>query len=304
MNSYTTLNDVLYCTTHFKQLFAMKGNYDEGFGREKYKGKWSKTSTNSHPNEPKAPPTLNGHTNLTNGTNGSAVEVQSPQQSPSSPPGDDWLKSEVEDSSIETSATLDDTTGSTVYDAKYDTAADHLSISENICDDDQTKLCDSKLAELSIESDSKLDDAPDSPTVTYVDEKEAEGSSSESDKQEEEEEANIVKPPIISCVKVATSIHGYNDDIYETSTSNVERDQQDDLLYENVTFLKKTNGLKVEQAADMHTKHVDMERSFASDDSLENYLQDSEEIEGFDVDAYLREGVAKKDDCENELVSH
>lgn len=30
----------MYCTTHFKQLFARKGNYDEGFGREQYKKKW------------------------------------------------------------------------------------------------------------------------------------------------------------------------------------------------------------------------------------------------------------------------
>ena len=27
---------------HFKQLFKMKGNYDEGFGREQHKAKWVK----------------------------------------------------------------------------------------------------------------------------------------------------------------------------------------------------------------------------------------------------------------------
>ena len=27
---------------HFKQLFKMKGNYDEGFGREQHKAKWAK----------------------------------------------------------------------------------------------------------------------------------------------------------------------------------------------------------------------------------------------------------------------
>lgn len=31
---------VIYCITHFKQLFARKGNYDEGFGRSQYKKKW------------------------------------------------------------------------------------------------------------------------------------------------------------------------------------------------------------------------------------------------------------------------
>ncbi|XP_035828717.1 uncharacterized protein LOC101856472 isoform X4 [Aplysia californica] len=38
-------NDVIFCTTHYKQLFATKGNYDEGFGRMQHKKRW-----NSHPN--------------------------------------------------------------------------------------------------------------------------------------------------------------------------------------------------------------------------------------------------------------
>jgi len=32
---------VIYCVNHFKQLFARKGNYDEGFGRQQYKKKWA-----------------------------------------------------------------------------------------------------------------------------------------------------------------------------------------------------------------------------------------------------------------------
>ncbi|XP_071121670.1 muscle M-line assembly protein unc-89-like isoform X8 [Mytilus edulis] len=31
---------IIFCTNHFKQLFARKGNYDEGFGRQQYKKKW------------------------------------------------------------------------------------------------------------------------------------------------------------------------------------------------------------------------------------------------------------------------
>ncbi|XP_033753537.1 titin-like isoform X4 [Pecten maximus] len=31
---------VIFCTPHFKQLFARRGNYDEGFGRKQYKKKW------------------------------------------------------------------------------------------------------------------------------------------------------------------------------------------------------------------------------------------------------------------------
>ncbi|XP_021377861.1 titin-like isoform X3 [Mizuhopecten yessoensis] len=32
---------VIFCTPHFKQLFARRGNYDEGFGRKQYKKKWA-----------------------------------------------------------------------------------------------------------------------------------------------------------------------------------------------------------------------------------------------------------------------
>ncbi|GAB1609709.1 uncharacterized protein LOC115217577 isoform X1 [Argonauta hians] len=31
---------IMYCTPHFKQLFAQKGNYDEGFGRQQHKKRW------------------------------------------------------------------------------------------------------------------------------------------------------------------------------------------------------------------------------------------------------------------------
>lgn len=36
---------VMYCTNHFTQLFRRKGNYDEGFGRQPHKKKWSADST-------------------------------------------------------------------------------------------------------------------------------------------------------------------------------------------------------------------------------------------------------------------
>jgi hypothetical protein len=38
--NYASLQGKYYCKPHFKQLFALKGNYDEGFGRETYKEKW------------------------------------------------------------------------------------------------------------------------------------------------------------------------------------------------------------------------------------------------------------------------
>ena len=40
--TYASLAGVIYCKTHFKQLFKTKGNYDEGFGREQHKKKWLK----------------------------------------------------------------------------------------------------------------------------------------------------------------------------------------------------------------------------------------------------------------------
>lgn len=41
VGSYAALEGTIYCKTHFKQLFKVKGNYDEGFGRQQHKAKWS-----------------------------------------------------------------------------------------------------------------------------------------------------------------------------------------------------------------------------------------------------------------------
>ncbi len=40
MGNFAALEGVYYCKTHFSQLFAEKGNYDEGFGRVQHKKKW------------------------------------------------------------------------------------------------------------------------------------------------------------------------------------------------------------------------------------------------------------------------
>jgi len=44
--TYAALQGKIYCKVHFKQLFKMKGNYDEGFGREQHKTKWAKKDDN------------------------------------------------------------------------------------------------------------------------------------------------------------------------------------------------------------------------------------------------------------------
>ncbi|KCV68031.1 hypothetical protein H696_05499 [Fonticula alba] len=41
MGNFSALAGAFYCTPHFKQLFRLKGNYDEGFGRTQHKHKWT-----------------------------------------------------------------------------------------------------------------------------------------------------------------------------------------------------------------------------------------------------------------------
>lgn len=40
LGKYAALDGVFYCKPHFKQLFALKGNYNEGFGSRQHKEKW------------------------------------------------------------------------------------------------------------------------------------------------------------------------------------------------------------------------------------------------------------------------
>jgi hypothetical protein len=44
MDTFTLNNGKLYCIPHFKQLFITRGNYDEGFGVDPHKNKWSSSS--------------------------------------------------------------------------------------------------------------------------------------------------------------------------------------------------------------------------------------------------------------------
>mmetsp|Transcript_31089 Transcript_31089/g.50302 ORF Transcript_31089/g.50302 Transcript_31089/m.50302 type:complete len:90 (+) Transcript_31089:1-270(+) len=48
LGSYAALSGKYYCKPHFKQLFALKGNYSEGFGEEKHTAKWKKDSGEAH----------------------------------------------------------------------------------------------------------------------------------------------------------------------------------------------------------------------------------------------------------------
>lgn len=47
LGNYAGLGGQFFCKPHFKQLFATKGNYDEGFGRQQHKTQWSAASEES-----------------------------------------------------------------------------------------------------------------------------------------------------------------------------------------------------------------------------------------------------------------
>ena len=47
LGNYAALSGKYYCKPHFKQLFALKGNYSEGFGEEKHSSKWAADPTGS-----------------------------------------------------------------------------------------------------------------------------------------------------------------------------------------------------------------------------------------------------------------
>jgi hypothetical protein len=40
LGTYASLEGKLYCKPHFKQLFKLKGNYNEGFGKKKITTQW------------------------------------------------------------------------------------------------------------------------------------------------------------------------------------------------------------------------------------------------------------------------
>ncbi|XP_076631542.1 uncharacterized protein LOC143346861 isoform X13 [Colletes latitarsis] len=58
MDTFTLNNGKLYCIPHFKQLFITRGNYDEGFGVDPHKNKW--TTTTSNPTSPSPIAVSNG----------------------------------------------------------------------------------------------------------------------------------------------------------------------------------------------------------------------------------------------------
>jgi len=52
--TYTAIENSFYCKPHYQQLFAAKGNYSEGFGKEKPTAAWAPQTTNYEGNKLKA----------------------------------------------------------------------------------------------------------------------------------------------------------------------------------------------------------------------------------------------------------
>ena len=51
LGNYAALQGQIYCKPHFKQLFKVKGNYDEGFGRQQHKKNWDEKAKSGESGE-------------------------------------------------------------------------------------------------------------------------------------------------------------------------------------------------------------------------------------------------------------
>lgn len=49
LGNYASMQGIFYCKPHFKQLFATKGNYDEGFGKDKHTKNWTPQAVSATP---------------------------------------------------------------------------------------------------------------------------------------------------------------------------------------------------------------------------------------------------------------
>lgn len=55
LGNYAALQGQIYCKPHFKQLFKVKGNYDEGFGRQQHKKNWEEKAKTQDTSEDQKP---------------------------------------------------------------------------------------------------------------------------------------------------------------------------------------------------------------------------------------------------------
>jgi len=64
LGNFAAMGGQFYCKPHFKQLFKLKGNYDEGFGKTKHSMRWVRPADGSSPlGSPMADPRRTAYTN-------------------------------------------------------------------------------------------------------------------------------------------------------------------------------------------------------------------------------------------------
>lgn len=73
LGNYAALQGKIYCKPHLKQLFKLKGNYDEGFGRPQRKADWVKTDESQESSNPSAAESDGNVIDETNAINGDVV---------------------------------------------------------------------------------------------------------------------------------------------------------------------------------------------------------------------------------------
>lgn len=89
LGNYASLKGKYYCKPHFKQLFRLRGNYDEGFGGEQHKNKWvtGERGTGPTTSAPTPTPTPTPTTSTPAAASTSAPEVVSSEPVPVRPAG-------------------------------------------------------------------------------------------------------------------------------------------------------------------------------------------------------------------------
>eukprot|EP01113_Clastostelium_recurvatum_P011718 TRINITY_DN159_c0_g1_i5.p1 TRINITY_DN159_c0_g1~~TRINITY_DN159_c0_g1_i5.p1 ORF type:complete len:445 (-),score=132.05 TRINITY_DN159_c0_g1_i5:88-1317(-) len=82
LGNYASMGGVYYCKPHFKQLFATKGNYDEGFGKEQHKTKWAPSAAPAAPSAGSFVPVESTYTSSSSSTSSTSPSVEKEVKSP------------------------------------------------------------------------------------------------------------------------------------------------------------------------------------------------------------------------------
>jgi len=169
LGNYAALDGKYYCKPHYKQLFTLKGNYNEGFGTEKHSANWNRKDDDKKPEEKKeekkedSPVKSSDKKEDSNDKKDkkdliSSYEKKSSTTSPirSSDKGEDTKKSSSSTYTTPSKATSSDSTKSSKYD-KNDSEKENNSKTTNVEDDVELKKRLEKLATLESKVEKMLD---------------------------------------------------------------------------------------------------------------------------------------------------